>query len=97
MLVKLDPKTRKITEFYPPFPYEAFYEVLPDKNGTIWAWALHGGRLLRFNPKTERWIDYMLAEPYSHNRRTWIDNSTDPVTVWYVDHNGYMVRIQPLE
>jgi len=97
MLIKLDPRTRQITEFYPPFPYEAFYEVMPDKNGTIWAWALHGGRLLRFNPKTERWIDYLLAEPYSHNRRTWIDNSTDPVTVWYVDHNGYMVRVQPLE
>ena len=32
-----------------------------------------------------------------HNRRTWIDNSTDPVTVWYVDNNGYIVRIQPLE
>jgi hypothetical protein len=28
---------------------------------------------------------------------SWIDNSTDPVTVWYVDHEGWIVRIQPLE
>jgi hypothetical protein len=63
----------------------------------IWAAALHSGRSFRFNPRTERWIDYMLPEPYSHDRRTWIDNSTTPVTVWYVDHNGYVVRLQPLE
>ena len=59
--------------------------------------AVNNGRFVRFNPRTERWIEYMMPEPYSHNRRTWIDNSTTPVTVWYVDHNGYMVRIQPLE
>jgi streptogramin lyase len=97
MLIKLDPKTRRITEYYPPIPFVTFYEALPDKNGEVWAGALHAGRLLRFNPRTERWIEYLMPEPYSHNRRTWIDNSTTPVTVWYVDHNGYVVRIQPLE
>ena len=97
MLIKLDPQTRRITEYYPPIPYVTFYEAMPDKNGEVWAGALHGGRFLRFNPRTERWIEYVMPEPYSHDRRTWIDNSTDPVTIWYVDHNGYMVRIQPLE
>ena len=58
---------------------------------------MHGGRFLRFNPRTERWIQYVMPEPFSHDRRTWIDNSTNPVTVWYVDHNGYLVRVQPLE
>ncbi|MBI4483468.1 MAG: carboxypeptidase regulatory-like domain-containing protein [Acidobacteria bacterium] len=97
MLLRLDPKALRVTEYYPPIPYVAFYEAMPDKNGEIWAAAMHSGRFLRFNPRTERWTAYLLPEPYSHNRRTWIDNSTDPVTVWYVDHNGYMVRIQPLE
>jgi virginiamycin B lyase len=97
MLIKLDPRTRRITEYYPPIPYVTFYEAMPDKNGEVWAGALHAGRFLRFNPRTERWIQYEMPEPYSHDRRTWIDNSTNPVTVWYVDHNGYMVRIQPLE
>jgi streptogramin lyase/mono/diheme cytochrome c family protein len=97
MLIKLDPRTRRITEYYPPIPHVTFYEAMPDRNGEIWAGALHAGRFVRFNPRTERWIEYMMPEPYSHNRRTWIDNSTNPVTVWYVDHNGYMVRIQPLE
>ena len=97
MLIKLDPKTQRITEYYPPIPFVTFYEAMPDKNGEVWAGALHAGRMLRFNPRTERWIEYLMPEPYSHNRRTWIDNSTTPVTVWYVDHNGYVVRIQPLE
>jgi len=97
MLIKLDSRTRRVTEYYPPIPYVTFYEAMPDKNGEIWAGALHGGRFVRFNPRTERWIVYEMPEPYSHDRRTWIDNSTNPVTVWYVDHNGYMVRIQPLE
>lgn len=97
MLIKLEPETRRITEYYPPVPYVAFYEILPDKNGEIWAANLHSGGYLRFNPKTERWIEYRLPEPFSHNRRAWIDNSTSPVTVWYVDHDGYMVRVQPLD
>ena len=97
LLVKLDVKTRHLTEYEPPVPYATLYEAMPDKNGDVWAAPLQSGLMLRFNPRTERWIGYRLPEPYSHDRRTWIDNSTNPVTVWYVDHNGYMVRIQPLE
>jgi hypothetical protein len=39
----------------------------------------------------------VLPEPVSHDRRTWIDNATTPVSIWYVDHDGIMVRVQPLE
>ena len=56
---------------------------------------LHGGKMLRFNPQADHWTEYVLPEPYSHDRRTWIDDSTTPVTVWYVDHNSYLVRVQP--
>ena len=97
MLIKIDPKARRITEYPPPIPYDTFYEVMPDKNGEIWAGGLQSGRFWRFDPTTEQWTGYMMPEPYAHDRRTWIDNATDPVTVWYVDHNGYMVRIQPLD
>jgi hypothetical protein len=38
----------------------------------------------------------VMLEPFAHDRRPWIDNSTNPVTVWYVDYNGSIVRIQPL-
>jgi virginiamycin B lyase len=96
-LVKYDVKTKQLVEYPPPTAGVSFYECLPDKNGEIWAGEMYAGRIVRFNPKANRWTEYVLPEPISHNRRTWIDNSSDPVTIWYVDHDGIMVRIQPLE
>jgi streptogramin lyase/mono/diheme cytochrome c family protein len=93
--LQLDVKSRQIREFWPPVPYVTFYEAMPDKRGDVWAGALHSGRILRLNPQTEAWTQYVLPEPFSHDRRTWIDNSTTPVTFWYVDHNSYLVRVQP--
>jgi streptogramin lyase len=96
-LLELDVKAAKIREFWPPTPHVVFYEAMPDKRGEVWAGELHGGRMLRFNPQADHFTEYVLPEPYSHDRRTWIDNSTTPVTVWYVDHNSYLVRVQPRE
>ena len=94
-LLELDVKAKQIREFWPPTPYVTFYEAMPDKRGEVWAGELHGGRMLRFNPKADQFTEYVLPEPFSHDRRTWIDDSTTPVTVWYVDHNSYLVRVQP--
>jgi virginiamycin B lyase len=99
-LVEIDNKAGKMREYVPPTgytPYTDFYEAMPDKNGEIWAGVLHGRGMLRYNPHTDRWTEYALPEPFGHDRRTWIDNTTTPVTVWYVDYQGYIVRIQPLE
>ncbi len=96
-LLELDVKAEQIREFWPPTPYVTFYEAMPDQHGEVWAGELHAGRMLRYNPKADHFTEYVLPEPYSHDRRTWIDNSTTPVTVWYVDHNSYMVRVQARE
>jgi virginiamycin B lyase len=96
-LLKLDVKAKQIREYWPLTPYVTFYEGMPDKRGEVWAAALHSGKMMRFNPQADRWTEYVLPEPYSHDRRTWIDNSTTPVTVWYVDHNSYLVRVQARE
>lgn len=97
ILVSLDTNTRRMREYFPPIPYSTFYEAMPDRNGDIWVAPIQAGRFLRYIPQTEQWIAYPTPEPYSHNRRAWIDNSTDPVTVWWVDHNGWIVRMQPLD
>ena len=99
-ILTLNAQTGRIREYWPPTPYSPytqFYEAMPDKNGEVWAAVLHGRSFLRLNPRTERWIEYVLPEPFANNYRTWIDNSTDPVSVWYVDYKGYIVRIQPRE
>ena len=97
MLVKFDIAKKRIFEYRLPTPYASLYTTHADKNGEIWAGMMHAGRYVRFNPKTEQWTEYVLPEPYGLDRQAWIDNSTDPVTVWYTDHEGYIVRIQPLE
>jgi virginiamycin B lyase len=94
-LLRMDRETHRITEYTPPIPYESFYEAMPDKNGEVWAGGIQSGRMWRYNPKTEQWTGYVMPEPYAHDRRTWIDNSTTPVSVWFVDNDGFMVRVQP--
>jgi virginiamycin B lyase len=99
-LIELNAKAGRIEEYWPPIaphPYTDFYEAMPDKNGEVWAGVLHGRQMLRFDPQTSRWSAYQMPEPYSYDRRTYIDASTHPVTVWYVDYNGYLVRVQPLD
>lgn len=99
-LIELNAKAQRIDEYWPPIaphPYTDFYEAMPDKNGEVWAGVLHGRQMLRFDPKTSHWNAYQMPEPYSYDRRTYIDASTHPVTVWYVDYNGYLVRVQPLD
>jgi len=99
-LIELNAKAGRIEEHWPPIaphPYTDFYEAMPDKNGEIWAGVLHGRQLLRYTPKTDHWVAYQMPEPYSYDRRTVIDTSTKPATVWYVDYNNDLVRIQPLD
>jgi streptogramin lyase/mono/diheme cytochrome c family protein len=99
-LIELNAKAGRIEEFWPPLaphPYTDFYEAFPDKNGEIWAGVLHARQMVRFNPKTGLWVVYQMPEPYSYDRRTIIDASTKPVTVWYVDYNNDLVRVQPLD
>ena len=99
-LIELNAKTGLIEEHRPPIapsPYTDFYEAHPDKNGEVWAGVLHGRQMVRYNQKTGEWRVYVLPEPYAYDRRTYIDASTHPVTVWYVDYNGYLVRVQPRE
>ena len=99
-LVELDASAGRIVEHWPPTapsPITDFYEAMPDKNGDVWAGVLNGRQFVRLNPRSERWTVYELPEPYAYDRRTWIDSSTNPVTVWYVDYDGVLVRIQPLD
>ena len=92
-----DRRTHQVREFTPPTPYLTFYEAKPDKNGEVWAGAQRGARMVRYNPKTDRWVEYQFPEPISLDWRTWVDNSSNPVSAWYGEHNGYIVHIQPLE
>ena len=97
VLVKYDHRTGLISEYATPTPYANFYSAMADKHGDIWAGEMHAGKIARLNPKTNQWIEYVLPTPWSQDYNSWIDNSTNPVTYWYGDQYGYIVRVQPLE
>jgi streptogramin lyase len=96
-LVKFDIKEKRAHEYPLPTPYTSLYTAKADKNGEVWAGELNGGHYLRFDPKTEQFTAYMLPEPFAMDRESWVDNSTSPVSVWFVDHDGWLVHIQPLD
>jgi len=99
-LIELNAKTGLIEEHIPPIapsPYTDFYEAQPDANGEVWAGVLHGRQMVRYNQHNGEWHVYEMPEPFTYDRRTYIDASTHPVTVWYIDYNGYLVRVQPRE
>ena len=59
---------------------------------------MHGGRIARFNPKSEQWIEYVLPTPWSQDYHSWIDNSTTPVTFWAgSNHGASIVKLEPLD
>jgi virginiamycin B lyase len=94
-LVEFNMAEKRIHEFPIPTPYASMYTAQADRNGEVWGGEMHSGRYFRFDPKTEQFTEYVLPEPYGIDRESWIDNSTNPVTVWYVDHEGWITRIEP--
>jgi streptogramin lyase len=96
-LIKFDIKEKRTHEYQLPTPYTSLYTAKADKNGEVWTGELNGGHYLRFNPKTEQFIAYVLPEPYGMDREAWIDNSSNPVSLWYVDHEGWITHIEPLD
>jgi streptogramin lyase len=71
---------------------------MPDKHGEVWAGEIHGRNIVGLDPRTERRRVYEMPAPFAYDRRTWIDNSTDPISVWYIDSSGgHIVSIYLLE
>jgi virginiamycin B lyase len=92
-----DPKTEKITEWPLPTPYSGSYEVMLDKNGEAWTGGMTNDRISRVDTKTGQVTDYLM--PIETNiRHMYVDNSTNPVTIWVGnDHHASIVKLEPLD
>ncbi len=85
-----------IREYPLPTEFDAPYDVVADKNGTVWAGSELTDRISRLDPATGRVIDYELPRE-TNIRRVWVDNSTTPVTLWVGNnHSASIVRFEPL-
>jgi len=68
-----------------------------DKNGEAWTGSMSTDRILRLNPESGEFTEYLL--PRSTNiRRVFVDNSTMPVTFWIGNNHGAsIIKLEPLD
>jgi len=92
-----DTRTQQFREWLAPAPWSAAYDVVVDKNGFAWTRSMTTDRVLRLDPNTGRFTEYLL--PRSTNiRRVFVDNSTTPPTFWTgSNHGASIVKLEPLE
>jgi len=93
---KLDLNAGKITEYPVSVPYAAFYEAGVDpKSHHGWAFDWHNDRLMRVNAATGEVTEYPMPTPDVESRRTAVDTSTSPSSVWiHGAGNGTIIRVQ---
>jgi virginiamycin B lyase len=54
-------------------------------------------RVARLNPKTGRFVEYLLPRE-TNIRRVFVDDSTSPVTFWVgSNHGASIVKLEPLD
>jgi len=84
----------QVQEFALP-PWTQPYDAVADKNGEIWTGGMTTDRIVRLDPKTGSWVQYLMPDD-TNVRRVFVDNSTTPVTFWVgSNHSAEILRVQP--
>ena len=60
-----------------PTAWSAPYDVTIDKNGDVWTGSMLNDRVSRLDPKTGKFVEYLLPRE-TNIRRVFVDNSTTP-------------------
>ena len=82
-LMKIDYKTKEMTVYTPPSKTGGNYSVVVDKkNNYIWVSEHQVDKIARFDPKTQEWVEFPLAEAESDPRRVDID-PTNPNRIFF--------------
>lgn len=94
-LLRIDTRTREIKEYPLPHKYSQPYAAAVAKDHTVWLNCINLDRVVKFDPKTEKFTEYMLPTRGTEIRHIQFDNRTDPPTVWApFDRVNKIARIQ---
>ena len=92
-----DTKIEKFQEWAVPSPDFLPYDVVADKNGEAWATTEFSDRVERLNSKTGEFVEYLLPRE-TNERRSFVDQSTTPVTFWVGNtHGASIIKLEPLD
>jgi streptogramin lyase len=93
-----DPKTEQFKEWTSPTPWVGPYPAKTDKNGEAWTAGMSTDLILRLDPKTGKFTEYMLPTVNANIRHIDVDNSSSPVAVWVAEvHQGKIAKVEPLD
>jgi streptogramin lyase/mono/diheme cytochrome c family protein len=82
-LMKVDHKTRQMTIYSPPTSVIGSYSVVVDKkNNYVWMSGQQADMIVRFDPKTQEWVEFPLPEAETDGRRIDID-PTNPNRIYF--------------
>jgi streptogramin lyase len=94
-LAKIDPRTKKVTEYPLPQRFSQPYAATVDKNHMVWITMLNSDMIARFDPATEKFTEYQLPTRGTEIRHIQVDSSTSPPTVWLpYDRTNKIARVQ---
>ena len=82
-IMKIDYKTNKMSFYTPPTENSGTYAVSVDlKHNLIWVAQQHVDKIASFDPKTETWVEYPLANAEEDHRRIEVDQN-NPNRIWW--------------
>ena len=94
-LVKVDPRTGRVTKYTPPSGEGAGRprRVKVDSKGNIWFGQYFNGSIAMFDPKTEQFAEYKLPGPHPTVYGLGIDQKDN---IWGISHfNEATFRVEP--
>ena len=80
-LAKIDIHTSKVTYYPVPNKHTGPYAAVVDKNHIVWVNMMNNDSVGRFDPKTEKWTEYMLPTRGAETRHIAVLDQSDPPTV----------------
>jgi streptogramin lyase len=93
-----DPKTEQFKEWKAPTPWVGPYPAKKDKRGDVWTAGMSTDLILRLNPRTGQFVEYLLPTVDANIRHIDVDKLSNPIAVWVAEvHQGKIAKIEPLD
>jgi streptogramin lyase len=97
-LAMFDPTTEKFQEWTPPLPWYGSYDVVLDKNGYAWTGTMTSEVILRLDPKSGEFRQYLLPRLGVNVRRVEVDDSGPKPVFWVGEnHLAKIAKVEPIE
>lgn len=94
-LLQIDIRNNSVKEFRMPTPYSVPYAVAVDKNHQAWINMINSDHVAKFDPATQRFVEYQLPSRGTEIRHIGVDNNKPSPEIWICyDRPNKIARLQ---